>query len=1005
MKTLNAKRISLIAAGAALLGLGVAFAGPITFSNVPIISATGQPLAQIVIGSSAQPIDGVSAGNIAAAIGNLAYASVPVTASVNQAQAANVLKVSVSSASGATVTNQQVWLNETGSGGAAAGSYQFGVLIGSVLNGAIILNALAQTKGLQGGSGTQYSYQESNSLTISPVSSPYYATGSVQAPTTPSAGYNGGGVSFSNGFTSTVSSVNWDNIMQISSTQLPALLNNVGSYGETSYLWLTGFPVFNQVSTVNQFQVESAGGAYQVIFNKPIQSFTSSGSLQINAPISLLRQNWTIINETVPGKLIGSQNIVYGGKLTIASSLAPLTTVYVGHNITSGPFAVQLTDLGQPNANGVSTASIAVYYNGVLTPNVTQLTPGTTKKFNVSGQILYINLNSTFAGLYAYQKWAKMQLYSNVYTLTDGQKFNQTTNPGWIVRLLWTNTTSTSPAQANALQSIVVYNQTPTSLQAGQSYSFIQSPAAYKVTFIGDTLGSGNFDNVQATTSTATNLQYQNLVGGVAATSVNGIVITNVSEAAQELTVTSQINNAFSYAGQTSSSVTYVLTPYSLTETGNNLLMTNGPNTIAATNVILLYTNVNGANWITSTQTLQVQLTGWTSNSQNSGTTIPTVQFTSNSQTISIPTNMYNVTGIQLQNRALPGALSITVKTYSTTGNSVTLATLSNEAPGALLNVQSGKVWAPLNLAAAGNVLYNQQNGQPTSTFILTQQGQPAAPTSTSGQVAQYFTYSMNEIAVPTNTAATDLLQFGIDNSTTGVGQYPMQINYSVANSLLGGISTSAGLRNNASYTSTAGGNAINVLPGFRSERGSKIAQITSTTDTFAIAKLVDTLQMAVGTSNTVISGKNYKLYGPYGVGQATNIANVSIGPVTASATLGAGSTYNITGISNIQATPSVTHSDVPVLLSAVSSTAPLVVLDSKAATAPQSNYILVGSGFVNSLSQQLQSAYNITFTPSSAPIMQSYGANRILIAGFYGNQTQTAANNFINQLYAQATV
>src|SRR5208283_5383775 len=100
MKSLNAKRVAAIAAGAALLGAGLAFAGPVAFQNVPIISNAGQPVVQIVIGSQAKPADGVSAANIAAAIGNLAYTSVPVTATVNQAQAQSVLGVSVTSSTG-----------------------------------------------------------------------------------------------------------------------------------------------------------------------------------------------------------------------------------------------------------------------------------------------------------------------------------------------------------------------------------------------------------------------------------------------------------------------------------------------------------------------------------------------------------------------------------------------------------------------------------------------------------------------------------------------------------------------------------------------------------------------------------------------------------------------------------------------------------------------------------------------------------------------------------------
>ena len=139
MKSINAKKIAAVA-GAALLGVGLAFAGPVTFQNVPIISNSGQPVVQVVVGSHAQPSDGVAAANIAAAIGNLAYTSVPVTASVNQTEAAKVLHV-VGSPS-YTLSDQQVWLNESGAiSSSTGGTYVFSALIGSVLNQGVQLGA------------------------------------------------------------------------------------------------------------------------------------------------------------------------------------------------------------------------------------------------------------------------------------------------------------------------------------------------------------------------------------------------------------------------------------------------------------------------------------------------------------------------------------------------------------------------------------------------------------------------------------------------------------------------------------------------------------------------------------------------------------------------------------------------------------------------------------------------------------------------------------------------
>jgi len=1056
MKTLNAKRIAAVVAGAALLGVGLAFAGPITFQNIPIISNSGQPVVQIVIGSQAKPSDGVVAANIAAAIGNLAYTSVPVTATVNQTQANKVLKVSVSSPTYA-LSNQQVWLNESGGVASTASSYVFGALIGSVLNGAVILNSPQYSKFLQGSS--QYSFQETTSLTASPTASPYTAAGQVPFQTSVTGSTNGGGVSFSSGFSSTT----YDNLMQITSAQLPTLLSNFGGSGETTYLWITGFPVFNQGSAgsqVNQFQLLDAGGAYQAVFNNPIQDSGPSNAKQINAQIRLLGNNYTIINATPPGNTVAgglgstvtSTTTIQGGSLFLASALAPLQTIYVGHNITSTPWTVTLQDLGQPNSNGISTASVAVYYNGALT-NQSSLTPGTTTKFNVTGHTVYVNVNATFAGLYAYQKWAKLQLYTNVYPIVSGKAYNQTTNPGWIASLLWTNTTSSS-APAKALQSIILYNATPVTLNIGQSLVFIQSPQKYKVTFVGETLGAGNFDPVTVQSSNVGPFAYTNLGTMVSAAK---LAITNVTEPAEELTVTSQIPSAFSYVGQTASSVVYDLTPFELSEKGNAMqLGTNAisyavdggyanevidPSAPAANFITLDYEGANSVGntqWITASQPLTALVTGYTvtSYAATTGNAIPSTSATTVSVTfyapnvVGYPVNavlqtsgglgFYNITGIQLS-RALPGTL--TMNAYAVTPgnilsgantlgtmNSVLLAQLTSvgatpTAPGVgaldqpvLVYSQAGKTYSGAAYLSGNSVIYNQQNGQPTNTLLLSATTTPQSYVQGTA-VGQYYNLKIGEVAVPTNTAATDAISIGIDNNSAGiVGQPTFQLNYSVMTS----TKANSGTKNNVTYTPSSQGTAISVPQGFRTERGSKVVSITPSVVTLNLAKAVDTLQFTVGNANTSVgSAKSYHLYGPYTVGQATNIANVSIGPVNASVKLGTGTTYAVSGIGNLTATPSVTTAYQPVWLKNLTTT-PLVVLDTQAS--PGSNLILIGSGYVNALSQQVQNSYNVSITPSTAnPVVQAEGNNKILVAGYTAAQTVQAGNSFIQQLYAQA--
>ncbi len=491
MKTLNAKRIAAVVAGAALLGVGLAFAGPITFQNVPIISNSGQPVVQIVIGSKAQAWDGVTAANIAAAIGNLAYTSVPVTASVNATQANKVLHVSVSSSS-YTLSNQQVWLNESGAVGATAGTYLFSALIGSVLNGAVILNSPQNTKTLQGNG----QYCIPTFIHYSDIPS-CITIHNCRLRTS---------INISN----TEQQRRWciihpihqrqryDNVMQITASQFNNLVSNFGGSGETTSLWLTGFPVFDQGSAgspVNQFMLLDAGGAYQATFSNPIQNSIANGQLQINTPIRLLGQNWTILNATGPSTTVTSANTVAGGKLFLASALVPLQTIYVGHNLTSGPWTVQLTDLGQPNSNGLSPASLSILYNNVLT-NTSSVPPGNNGQVQRNRPHIVRKRKPDIRRFVRIPEVGKTAAVHKRIPITNGKVFNQTTNPGWFVNLLWTNTTSTTAANAKALQSIIIYNVTPTNLAPGQSFNFIQNPQRNKVTFLGDTLGASNFDSV-----------------------------------------------------------------------------------------------------------------------------------------------------------------------------------------------------------------------------------------------------------------------------------------------------------------------------------------------------------------------------------------------------------------------------------------------------------------------------------------------------------------------------
>lgn len=992
MKSLNAKRIAAVAASL-VMGLAVAGQG-VTFGNIPIVNNAGQPVVQIVVGHAAAPSDGVVAANIAAVIGNLALTTQNVTATVNTNTSA--VKCVVTSPK-CTLSNQQVWLGESGLA-APAGSYSFSALIGSVINRAIQLSSLSNTKTPQGPG--QYTYPENNKMSQSPPASPYYAAGYVP-PASVQASYNGGGVNF-NSFYTTVSGINYDNILQVSNAQLPSLLSGYGGNQESEYLWVAGFPVFNQQPSVNNFQLIGAQGAYQVVFNKPIQNRTSTNGININVPIKLLGQNWTIVNATGTSSAT-NQQVTAGGQLWLASSLTPLTTVYVGHNVSNSSvegFNVQLTDLGQPNQNGVVTAGIQVYYNGKPV-NTTQINAFSTGKFNVSGHLLYVHVNQTFAGLYAYQKWAKIQLYANQFLVQNNKVFNQTGDGGWITSLLWTNTSSAG-GKGDALQSIIIYNNSgTTNLNPGQSLNFIPNPSTYKFTFVGDNLGN-NYDPVVAQTEYQPSLTYQNH-----GTSGGGLTISNITEPAQELVVSSAIPGAFTSVGPSSSQVTYDLTPYVLNEAAN--AATTGYSGNYADMVSLSFvSNGIGSTWITPTYKVQAKIIGYGAGSSNTAYAPQIVSFSSNTPSVTanqvLTTPLYNVTGIQLLSTLPAGQLTITVfnSLQQAAANNVDNGIFAQlvSASGPTLIYPGTSQYNYTALVNGNSVNYNQQNGQGQTTFTLTSTPNGPVPGGAAGGPGQYFTYQMNEIAVPTNTNAQDALAFGIYNTTLlAPGQQGTlyNINYSVA-----------GNHKNVTYYSSTGVTVNSIGQGFRTERGSKVAQISATQDTFDLAKAVDQLQFVVGPGSAASNSISQVTdYGPYSVGQQTNLPNVTIAKVNASCSFTT-TNCSISGVSNLTATPSVKQAVVSSHLN--TATTPLAVLDSNANNA--STLIVVGSAYVNSVAQQIFSG-NAQFATSfdnggasgpNAVTVQAFGNNRILVAGYTANQTVTAGNQFINDLLTQAS-
>jgi len=958
------KKILYLAGGIGVLGItGLAMASPITFNGVPVIGTTGQPLVQIVVGNNAKITDGIVAANIATIIGQLSYAQKQVTLAYNVSLPT---AVSSSTTPKVSVSNVSVYLNESGVTGVSSSSVLFNTVIGSVINQAVLQNpgSAQYTKSLQG-SGS-YTFPESSDINSVPQSSPYTFIG-VPLNQTVSANYNGGGVSFS-GFSSTSNGNTYDNILNIN---MPGLLSNSGPTSETESLWMTGMTAFNQHD--NALELENGNMAYKVVFGNPINILTNGQTT--HETFSFLGTNYTTYNFTPPTGTVQSGQVVSGGAVSLAKEVLPSQIIYVGKsvNITGTNIAIELGDLSYANSNGVSSADIQILSNGQIV-NQSAIAPGTIQKFNVSGQPIYVYVQKTFAGLYAYEKWAQVEAFVNVINATNGKQFGNYTNDN--IELLWT-TNATSSGAPNELQGIVLYgtSQADTNLKQGEYLAFPSINPQWKVYFEGQTLAPQSYDPISITTSEQNFVSYQNLAGNSNNYGVNDTVL---KEPVNLFSVSSTIPDAFSFSGQKSSSVLYNLDSYIMTVNGNS--MTPGILPASANSIEIVVTDTPVPSLVSPNNPLEIQINGYTTSNTPYQRTV-TFNYLSGSNSTVIPgvvlNNVTDITAYLSNGEAYPyPGIRVNVYDYNGTSAGNSLATLSYAGPS-IMYQEKGKNY--YSLYSPSIVSYQQPN-QPQMNFTLT----ALTPSGTGRH--QYFTYQISEYPIPYSTSYTDNVIIGITNATSLTANPFYELNMTNG-------------AENITYVSSSG-SQFNVKPGFMTERGSIINTISPNQVTLSLAKNVDELMFAVTPYSQTLK-KSYSQYGPYGIGEATNIPNVTIANVTYKINV---EPMNVSAPSNSVSsiTKTVEYNTTVPYISSDITTNPLVVLASNANTTKP--LIVIGSGYVNSIAQQMQSQNNFVIGPTENNVTVKVFGNKILVAGFTANQTVEAGNMFIEDLLAQAS-
>ena len=1018
---MNVRKIAALAAGTALVGAAAVAAGAITYSNTPIISESGVPQVKIVVGSNAAASDGVVAANIAAMIGNLAWRTQAVTATV---AGTSGVGCTVSGASGGAgtcaISNEKVWLNLT-LPGAVSGAVEFRTLINDWVD-----------KKLENRnqSSSDDKYDQSNDL------SPLEFSQAVK---------------------------------RFTATDFPALQTgsitdsyaNVG-YTEEQTLWVRAVTKFDDTLkkvvgfepdmayqikfTQDQFGIPIAtcnpdDGAIFPGYGAPRETTETNRSCsetdrtdRHRVQIKFLGENYIISDMAPPSgnsdacvkdssdnagsgdcdsTLTGGYRD--GGSIKLARESA-YGIVHVGENLSTQSYYIKLADITTPTTTAFQTfASIQIYdlNNNLLKED--KILEGNTYTWTApDGSKIRIRVYKNNPGYYAYAKWSEMAIYSKEFELRHGEKISDDCQD-WNVYLTWKNKDPSKDSKyVDSLRKIVLRdegNNANVKMVEGDTQNIICSPVVWQLQYNGlNCADPGDYDALGMSILTRT-FTVSAVPGDTSCATEDKTRLpdTNV------LRITSGLSQPFSL---TASGTTAQVSSFYV-NLGSNLLNTSyaGYYTLNTNNESELYLDPE-TNWGSQTTFTAVGITAddtlTYSNPATSDTTSGTVTL---------------VPSISGKNFAYVTSLAATGGTwgrYFTMSDSIT--DVGNEMRIGWYNDAGEVIWtqpgetcdsrgAPSPSTEA--ILYDPGDGneQPfgfgsgaaaTGGDDLTWCNVGYATTKNSCQLEldwpytgpgneRYIAFRENAGNSPVN---YDYVRFVIQQKDQAGTVYQF------VDPLSGGSHDTTPDKIN--YTGVGIGPAPFEGPqtvGFITDRGSKFTSIATTSAAFKVAKKVCEGQYFVKTSGT--SPSEPIAVGPLAEGESTvglaggiviKVTQISedVGTCTAAA---GGATCTVTGLDTLTATPSVTSTGIATDID--TATNKLVVLDSAADRA--ATLIVVGGNTVNTVADEIIRSSNIDLRTDTV-VVRAIGTNRILVAGYSAQDTMTAGDQFVQALIAAKT-
>ncbi len=558
MKSLNVKRIAALAAGAAMLGASLAVAGDVSYSNVPIIQ-NGQPMVKIVVGENAAASDGVAAANIAAMIGNLAYKSQAITATISGEPTCTV---SGGAGTGSCVVSDKKATLEVTVPGAVTGAFGFKTLINDMVD------RYVENRNT---TGTQDVYNQTTS-DLSP-------------------------------FCTTTACANSDitqgqAVKKVAAGDFPPLATYSPrdayagrTYTEEQSLWVRAKTKYD--TTLKKVVANSPYAAYKIEFTQSDEgipaatcttptngyyayvaspttatggcSNAADGTDRHRVLIKWLGEDWIISGMTPPTPTaIGtnytlSTNETAGGLDSSSINLAKESAygvIHIGENLSAGAYTIKLADITVPmGGTYVAYASIQIFDANGVSVKEDQVQPGSTYTWTApDGNKVRIKVYTTNPGYTMAAKWAEMAVYSQEITLESGKNLDQSNadgNKDWYVSLVWRNKDPTAATagyygQTDSLRRIMLKNyavgNSLINLQKGDTFNIPTANTKFQMSFDGLTLGDADYDTLSMAIVTASIIAYADTT----CTGVNRNY-TNV------LSVSSGLTNAFTFSlGQVS---------------------------------------------------------------------------------------------------------------------------------------------------------------------------------------------------------------------------------------------------------------------------------------------------------------------------------------------------------------------------------------------------------------------------------------------------------------------